>query len=324
MAIFTIARTGSTTEPLNVDLTVGGDAVFGVDYTVSGANSFTTTNASAIIPIGASSVDITVLPIADGILEPAESVILSIVDTPNLVLGNNPAATWTILGNPPSPSSLLLHFDGANGSSSIIDSSSLAASISAVGCSISTNQSKFGGSSLRLLGGNSSYVSVPDSPDLEFGNGDFTIECFLYPEVLGGWVLSKDLVTLVGASQVQYAAINWFGQSILFFKGWTGGFPANFANSSMSIPSIPLNQWSHVAVARDVSIIRAFVNGEQIASVPISTFVNNVPAPLKIGSPAALNQSESGFIGYLDEFRIVVGTCEYTSNFTPPTAPYLN
>ena len=67
---FVIERIGSTTEALNVGITLGGTATNGTDY--SGVPS------TATIPAGASSVTVDVIPVQDSLVETRETVILTI------------------------------------------------------------------------------------------------------------------------------------------------------------------------------------------------------------------------------------------------------
>jgi len=74
---------------------------------------------------------------------------------------------------------LLLHFTGADNSTSITDSSKTPKSVAVVGgAKISTARSKWGGSSL-LVDGNGDAASVSG---LVIGSGDFTIEGWIYVE----------------------------------------------------------------------------------------------------------------------------------------------
>ena len=82
--------------------------------------------------------------------------------------------------------------------------------------------------------------------------------------------------------------------------------------------TLTLNTWNHVAVTREGSVFRLFVNGVQVSTVTSSTvevgFLND---PLTVGS----YNSTGYFNGIISDVRIVKGTAVYTSNFTPPTAP---
>ena len=75
--------------------------------------------------------------------------------------------------------SLLLHGDGTNGSTTIVDSSPSPKTVTAVGdAKISTAQSKFGGASIGFDGSGDS-LAAPASIS-HFGTGDFTIELWIY------------------------------------------------------------------------------------------------------------------------------------------------
>jgi hypothetical protein len=81
--------------------------------------------------------------------------------------------------------SLLLHGDGTNGSTTIVDSSSSPKAVTAVGdAQISTAQSKFGGSSIAF-DGTGDYLSISSNTALDLGS-TWTIEFFVYLNTLGG------------------------------------------------------------------------------------------------------------------------------------------
>lgn len=73
-ATFQIVRTGSTATPLTVFLEWSGTAIAGKDYE--------TPPTHVLIPEGRSSVFVTVTPIPDSIVEPRETIVLQIVDSP--------------------------------------------------------------------------------------------------------------------------------------------------------------------------------------------------------------------------------------------------
>jgi hypothetical protein len=70
--LFTITRTGSTAQPVNIYFGLTGTAAIGSDYTASAASPVT-------IPAGSVSVTVTVTPLADIVTEGNETVILSVV-----------------------------------------------------------------------------------------------------------------------------------------------------------------------------------------------------------------------------------------------------
>jgi hypothetical protein len=85
---FTLTRTGSTAQALTVFFTVGGGATAGVDYV--------TLPGSVVIPAGQTSSSLTLTPIDDGLVEGAETVIVTLSANTAYVVGSPSAATVTI------------------------------------------------------------------------------------------------------------------------------------------------------------------------------------------------------------------------------------
>jgi hypothetical protein len=85
---FTVSRTGSTAAALTVSLAVSGTALSGVDVQPVGT--------SVVIPAGAVSVSIPIVPVADGLVEGSETVVLTVVAGPGYVVGAPSTATVAI------------------------------------------------------------------------------------------------------------------------------------------------------------------------------------------------------------------------------------
>ena len=180
--------------------------------------------------------------------------------------------------------SLLLHGDGTNGSTTIIDSSPSPKTVTAVGnAQISTAQSKFGGASIAFDGAGD-YLSTPDSSAFDFP-ADFTIECHLYAV---SWAGNGNIVYFMGQYQVSdYAPV------LPFFNN---GVPGIFANSAPSASvilnaaggaAIPLTTWTHVAWVRSGNRWSVFVNGtERLLAASASGTPYNSTAPFVIGQHA--------------------------------------
>ncbi|MBI4392993.1 MAG: DUF1697 domain-containing protein [Euryarchaeota archaeon] len=90
----TITRNGTTATALTINFTLGGSASNPADYILSGNATLTT----AIIPIGASSVNVTVTPVDDSAFEPAETVVLTL-GTGSYTIGSPDNDTVTIADN---------------------------------------------------------------------------------------------------------------------------------------------------------------------------------------------------------------------------------
>lgn len=107
------------------------------------------------------------------------------------------------------------------------------------------------------------------------------------------------------------------------------------------------NTWYHLAVARQGSVLRYFVNGTltmsfDIASLPSYTLESgwNWTSQATISGDAAIHSSmgplsiatgigadgnpnpQTLFNGYIDELRITKGVARYTASFSVPTAAF--
>ncbi len=94
--VFTITRTGDTTNPLVVAYTIGGTATNGTDYQLL--------SGSATIGAGQASTTITLTPIDDVLVEGPETAILTLSTSGAYVIGTAGSATVTIADNDSLPS----------------------------------------------------------------------------------------------------------------------------------------------------------------------------------------------------------------------------
>lgn len=96
--VYTFTRTGDTSTALTVNFNVGGTSTLTSDYTQSGAATFTATTGTVVIPIGQSSVAVTLTPVNDTTAEASETAILTVASGS----GYSPSgagSTGTILDN---------------------------------------------------------------------------------------------------------------------------------------------------------------------------------------------------------------------------------
>jgi len=83
--------------------------------------------------------------------------------------------------------------------------------------------------------------------------------------------------------------------------------------------TIVANTWSHVAVVRNGSSFKIYVNGVQDSATATNTgAITGTGKAVKVGIGP---DDGSPLTGYISNARIVNGTAVYTANFTPPTAP---
>lgn len=216
---------------------------------------------------------------------------------------------------------LMLHMDGSNGSTTFTDSALTPKTMTAHGGAIiSTAQNVFGGASGLFVNATSSYVDTPDSVDFYFGTGDFTVDFRIRFNSIGAGSYS----TFCG--QFQNANNQWeiyYRQdaTILAIQTVYLGAVPGYCYTPWS-PS--LNIWYHIEFVRNGSTLYIFIDGVS-QSVTVSTSfgtndVGDIAAPFGVGfiAGSSLNYLD----GYIDEFRVSKGIARNTSNFTPPSAAY--
>lgn len=221
------------------------------------------------------------------------------------------------LGPPPNVT-LLLHMDGANGGTTFVDTSGKSRVITpSSGMTTSTNQVKFGSAS-AYAATSSQYLSMTAATAGDvfgFGSGDFTVETWVYSTQsttsaqIYGWGISDSILP----------------SSFLALNTTTGNLAFNYSTNGTSSTEIRggavgllTNSWRHIAIARQGSTMRGFIDGVQVFSGAISGTIAN-----QSGRSAFIMTRNAGtdtFLGYFDDFRVTKGAALYTSNFTPPTA----
>jgi len=213
---------------------------------------------------------------------------------------------------------LLLHCNGSDGSTSFPDSSNYNKSVTANGnAQVDTAQSKFGGASAEF-DGISDYLSIPDSDDWNFGDGDFTIDFWVRFNTLG---INQALYSQTDNGNNRFNLILQSNGTIAFYCAVSGTPQAHYTTVSLS-PSI--NTWCHVVLVRYATTIYIFFNG-----VSQSLTITNAIGTNDLGNRSSdLNIGYDTFYsmwsvdGWIDEFRVSKGIARWTSNFTPAIDEY--
>lgn len=209
--------------------------------------------------------------------------------------------------------SLLLHGNGANGSTTFTDTSPTTRTITAFGnARISTTQGKFGGASM-FFDGAGDYITTPNSTAYYLDSSG-TIEGWIYPTSTTGikCLVSKRTFT---TSSIEYQILINGG------KLYLDVIPSGGILSLTGTTNIPLNTWSHFAVTRSANTWYLFLNGSLEASGTVTgSYITNTDS-LVIGWPGTTS-STWYFEGYMDDLRITKGVARYVANFTPPVLPF--
>ena len=172
---------------------------------------------------------------------------------------------------------------------------------------VSTSIVKYGSGSL-YFDGSGDWLDFPSNPTVNFGTGDFTIECWLY----------------VATTATTYQTICQFGDAAT-----TTGFHI-LANTNLvcvrtnsgqpltTTGTITATTWNHIAVTRSSGTTRIFINGVTSGGTYSWTASLTAGSVRRVGSDTYSNPLN----GYIDEFRVTSGYARYTANFTPPIAPF--
>lgn len=208
---------------------------------------------------------------------------------------------------------LLLHGDGADGSTEIFDNSYYNHDVTVGGnVHISTAQSVFADSSLYFDGATGSYLTLPISDGLQL-SGIFTLEAWVRPSGTSNSIFgTSDFQASHSGWDVSNRASDWTGFAF-HFGDWGYSNYAKYTETNLTN-----NTWQHIAITRDAAHVwRLFVGGV-LQSVLTwddpGTFNNAVDLtnntfPLTVGR---------GFTGYISDLRMLQGLALYTENFEPP------
>jgi hypothetical protein len=215
-----------------------------------------------------------------------------------------PSAPFTNIAN----TSLLCNFTNAG----IFDQTAKNVFETVGDAKVSTAQYKYGSGSIAF-DGTGDNITIPSSPNLDFGTGDFTIELWINFSALSTnrVLLDKWVSGNANSWQLYWRSI---GTSITFLVG-----ASTILLQDPSTSRITTNTWYHIAVTRSGSTNRLFIDGTQVASATDSTNLTNTNR-LCIGEQ--LSTLTNDFSGYIDDLRITKGYARYTANFTAPTAKF--
>ena len=149
------------------------------------------------------------------------------------------------------------------------------------------------------------YASIAASSDFDvLSNGTFTIDFWFYrTDALG---LYADYVGI----------FNGVSAGVLLYQYSTGFHVYINGSTVFNVTHPNLNEWVHVALTRDGTTLKLFLNGVLKGSSTASLGTSNYPLNI-----AGDSTGRAGVQGYVSDVRVVKGTAVYTSAFTPPTAP---
>jgi hypothetical protein len=230
--------------------------------------------------------------------------------------------TQALEGND-SNTKLLLHMDGADDGTVFTDSASGATethTVTRINTVTKTGTKKFGTTS-AYFDGDGDWLTIPASDDWAIGTDDFTLDF---------WIKRSSHTGNVEFPIAQIDDNGWeFGQfQVMIFPDGSlkislnsgGGMTHTVASTTL----ITDTDWHHIALVRDKSYLRMFIDGVNEQSIGLSNglsfYVSD--ADLSIGRVRMAGMDLGFFDGYIDEFRMSKNTARWISDFTPPTVAY--
>jgi hypothetical protein len=211
----------------------------------------------------------------------------------------------------------LIHFNGSNGSRQVVDlvGNRWTSTANPTAASISTAQSKFGGSSM-LFNGTTHFLEAEGAVGsfTEFnisGSSSFTVEAQVFFAANTGTQTFCDFGGNAAGLIIRFVAGT--GLQVVI-----AGTTFNFAWS----PAV--TTWYHVALVRNGTSLAAYVNGAQIGTTQTSSAAIGVNYNPTIGALGAVGNTilhTNFFNGYMNEFRYS-NVAVWTAPFIAPTAQY--
>jgi hypothetical protein len=221
--------------------------------------------------------------------------------------------------------SLIMEMDGVNTSKIFVDRSKNKEPIRSYGDTQIVSGIGIYNNSSVYFDGNGDYMKFSNTP-FAFGVSNFTFEFWINVQTQSTTypTLFASSPSASGGGFIIYLpgpGTSWGGTDRLVFESSnTGALGPNLQSTS----TIKGTGWKHIAISRNGSTFRLFVNGVQEAITTNSTAnftgTSGYGAFLSAGpGPTAVLDTNTYCKTYIDLFRVTNGACRYTSNFTPPT-----
>lgn len=183
------------------------------------------------------------------------------------------------------------------------------------GVTLNSTTKKFGAGSAYFNG--TSYLSVENSTDFQFGSSDFTIDA---------WV---NLGTVASGSEAilyyKRKAVNSFSNMVIAINSSrqinvaisSNNSTWDILNAMLTAVVLDVNIWYHIAIIRNGNNFYASINGKLYLLGTSSLAISNNTANISVGGVPGF---PLGYF-YMDEFRIS-NSARWTSDFIPNVREY--
>lgn len=228
-----------------------------------------------------------------------------------LSAGSASAGVSGALGSQSTPldaqTALLTHLDGT-----LADSSANANTLTSSGVSYVSGEFSQGA---QFAGGASNIQALNTGAIYDTPSADFTIDFWANPTLAA---TQTYCAYADNASNLAWTLFSFASGNLRFIVLNPGG--SAFVDFAAAAATITAGVWQHIAAVRSGSTWLLFVNGIQVATTTTAGTVRTLAnSAINMGCEFSGSQP---YTGALDEFRFSNGVARWTSNFTPPTAPY--
>ena len=208
-----------------------------------------------------------------------------------------------------------LHISGDSNPTWITDASTNALAVTSTGAPQSTIFSPLkAGYYGNSFNGSSDYLTTPKTSAMDFGAGDFTVECWIYKS--GSSSAGYDTIIQTGTGGSGYYGFTMEASSTRGFAWYTQ--PGAFILLNYNVSSDD-SRWHHFAVSRTGNLTTMFVDGISRATTNAAYTISSVGTIVSIGAESST--PIYFFKGYISNLRAVKGVGLYTANFTPSATP---
>ena len=176
-----------------------------------------------------------------------------------------------------------------------------------------------GGSAYFAIGSAQQYVSNV----IPYNSSTWTVEAWVYmADINVGATYTVPVPFHLSGTIGASARMQWgFNSSRNMQLRWWDGSSANYCTGD---DVIPFNAWHHIAISVNGGAIKMFNNGHEQSLSGTTTLNNRLSSDHTYTSWGGGIHTYSYWDGYISNLRIQNGTAQYSSSFTPPTAPVGN
>jgi len=211
---------------------------------------------------------------------------------------------------------VLLHME----TTSFVDSSPSARTVTKVG-SQSTTNSKAGFGNCYSNGGSSTGYLTIDGTDFDFGAAsDFTLECLVNTTATGlnqGLIIKGSGTSMSATTRDWGILVNGDGKAVLNVSNGT----TTLVNLTSTTTVANFGTWYHVAAVRRGNVFELYVNGVLEATVTQAITIPTNTRKVIFASTAEATGGATTLAWVMDE-AVIWNFAKYNGTFTPPTAPY--